>query len=94
MIKMRETSHSEQVPRFCPACGRKLDKHRLVVGEIDEPPADGDLSICIGCGAGLRFCNSVACGLVVLRDEEIEQEGPEMKRVLLITRKIIEENKK
>lgn len=40
-------------PSVCPVCGRRADAATSLRGDFE--PASGDLSLCISCGAVLKF---------------------------------------
>lgn len=42
-------------PSLCPCCGNLADACGTLPGPAEAAPADGDLTLCIECGALLRF---------------------------------------
>jgi hypothetical protein len=39
----------------CLSCGKRLDAAGLLDGQPIEPPGDGDTTLCIGCGAVMKY---------------------------------------
>jgi hypothetical protein len=47
------STDAEHIP--CPKCGANNNRHRAIDHE-DAAPSNGDVSICLGCGAISIFC--------------------------------------
>ena len=57
----------------CPACGYRADRASRVGGTRYVPPNDGDVSICINCGAVSLFEDAAPGGLITPGPSTLDQ---------------------
>lgn len=70
----------------CPACLEQMDGASAINSDEPKHPKPGDFSVCIYCGAILRYDE---VGVRSCAEEEMDELEPDAKRVLLIGRDVI-----
>jgi len=72
-------------PMECPEC-LKMMEAATSVGGVDDP-APGDLSLCIYCGAPLKFGDKLE--LLRLTDDDMKALGEDERRQVLLAQKVV-----
>jgi len=77
----RPMNDVEVPPAPCPRCGHALDRATDPFGD-DATPEAGDVAICAGCGALLRFTDGLLLRAMTPQEEwGVRRESPEVARI-------------
>lgn len=65
--------------QLCPACGEALDAATNVTGTLQPEP--GDVTVCIGCAAVLRFSADLKLKTIAIDSLPQDNRGAVLRRV-------------